>query len=369
MKKVLFFINTLHTGGAERVLIDLVSKLPKDEYDITVQCLIGGRFEQDLPTGVTYRPLLRVPVPALRRIVSKFFYKLPRLTRALTGDHYDIEIAYLEGFPTKVIAAGTKSHAKKLAVVHTNAAQTDMIGLQYPSREACLSQYRCFDRVLFVSREAMDGFYEVFGPLDNGEVVHNVIDFSRIRGQAQLPCSDGFATEGRKLIAVGRLSPLKGFDRLIRICAKLEKEFDFQLLILGGGEIQADLENTIRETGCRSVRLVGMQENPYNWMQQADLLVCSSFAEGYSTTVVEAMALGLPVLTTACAGMGEILDGGKWGKIVGLSDEELEAGLREVLSDPAVYDDLKQRAVMRQGQLTDDRAAEEYIQLFDSLTD
>ena len=351
-------------------MTDLVRKLPKQEYSITVQCLTGGRFEQDLPGDVVYRPMIRTPIPALSRFASKVLSKLPKpVGRLFVKHNYDIEIAYLEGFPTKVIASRTESCAKKLAVVHTNAAQSDMISRQYPDKNTCLAQYRLFDRVVFVSDDAMHGFFHTFGILEQAQVVHNVIDFSRIRAQSQLPAPCAYTKDGMKLIAVGRLIPLKGFDRLIRICAELEQEFPFELLILGGGELQEELQAAITETGARSVRLMGMQSNPYAWMRQADLMVCSSFAEGYSTTIVEALSLGLPVLTTACAGMEEILEGGKWGKIVGLSDEALRDGLREVLENKALYDDLKQRAMSRAEQLTDETSVMEYLQLFDTITE
>lgn len=364
MKRILFFINTLNTGGAERVLIDLVRKLPKDRFRITVQCLAGGRFESELPEDIELRQILRSKNPFLMKVFSK----LPWLTgRLFVKNNYDIEVAYLEGFPTKVIASRTKSRAKKIAVIHTNTAQTDMIRILYPNEAACLQQYGLFDRTVFVSGDAMEGFFRMFGALDRAQVVHNVIDFTRVRKQAQLPCPEHYTTKGLRLVAVGRLIKLKGFDRLIRICAELEKEFDFELLLLGGGEEQSALEAVIAETGARSVRLMGMQSNPYTYMQKADLLVCSSFAEGYSTTMMEALALGLPVLTAACAGMDEILEGGKWGKIVGLSDDELREGLRQVLSDRTLYDDLKQRAMARKEQLTDKTSVTEYLQLFDEV--
>lgn len=364
MKRILFFINTLNTGGAERVLIDLVRKLPKDRFHITVQCLAGGRFESELPEDIELRQILRSKNPFLMKVFSK----LPWLTgRLFVKNNYDIEVAYLEGFPTKVIASRPHSRAKKIAFVHTDVAIVDIISPQYSSADACLSQYQGFDRVCFVSEQAREGFSQVFGALRHTDIIHNVIDFARIRAQATELAPNSYSTQGPKLISVGRLTRQKGFGRLIRICAELEKEFEFELLILGGGELQQELEAVISETGVRSVRLVGMQSNPYAYMQKADFMVCSSFAEGYSTTVMEALALGLPVLTTACAGMDEILEGGKWGRIVGLSDDELRDGLREILSDRRVYDDLKQRALTRKEQLTAAASVAEYLQLFDEV--
>ena len=368
MKKILFLINTLNTGGAERVLVDLVSKLPKQEYRVTVQTLVGGRYEAELPDHVQLKKIIRTTNATVAHLLTKLLSKMPTLTgRWFVKNNYDIEVAYLEGFPAKVIASRQNSRAKKIAFIHIDVAIMDLISPQYPNKAACLAQYRVFDKVCFVSQQAKDGFSQVFGALAQPDVIHNVIDFGRIRRQALETVSGSYSTHGMKLIAVGRLARQKGFDRLIRICAELEKEFDFELLILGGGELHEELQAVIAETGTQSVRLMGMQSNPYAWMRQADLMVCSSFAEGYSTTILEALSLGLPVLTTACAGMEEILEGGSWGKITGLSDEALRDGLREVLQDSAHYQDLKQRARIRAGQLTDEASIREYLALFDSL--
>lgn len=367
MRNILLLINTLNTGGAERVLIDLAAKLPKDRYRVTVQALRGGSFRGQLPENVIYRQIIKTKIPALSGILMKLFSKMPKLTgRLFLKKDYDIEVAYLEGFPTKVIASrNTKS--KKVAFVHTNVAQADIISVQYPSKDACLKQYRKMDRVCFVSDQAMEGFFRVIGKPEHAEVIHNVVDFDRVRRRAGEALPPAYTTKGKKLLAVGRLIDLKGFDRLIRICAQLEKEFDFELLILGDGDQRSVLEAELAKTGCKSVRLMGMQENPYAWMQQADLLVCSSFSEGYSTTIVEALALGLPVITTDCAGMKEILEDGKWGKIVGLSDEELCEGLRRILSSDDAYNELKRRAMTRKEQLTDETSIREYVQLMESL--
>ena len=368
MKKILFFINTLHTGGAERVLVDLIRKLPKEQYQATVYTLFGGRFEEELPEHITFRSLIPALPKPLRKVLFKVLSKAPKLTARLIRGSYDVEAAYLEGFPTKVIAC-RKNTGKKIAFVHTNVAQADIISIQYPSKDACLAQYRLFDKVCFVSQQALDGFSQVIGSLDRTQVIHNVVDFSRVRRLAEETAAEPYTTGGRKLIAVGRLIDLKGFDRLIRICAELEQEYPFELFILGSGDQQQVLEEEIAKTNCKSVRLMGMQKNPYAWMAQADLLVCSSFSEGYSTTVVEALALGLPVITTACAGMNEILEGGKWGMITGLSDEELRAGLRKLLSDQAAFETLRQKARQRKDMLSDETAIAEYHTLFEDVTD
>ena len=136
MKKLLFLINSLQTGGAERVLTDLVRMLPKDRYAITVATLTGGRFSEDLPAHVTCRRLVPAWMPG---IAAKLLSKLPRLTGLLLGHGYDTEIAYLEGFPTKVIAH-RRTGAKKIAFVHIDVAVRNYISPLYKTNGDCVAQ-------------------------------------------------------------------------------------------------------------------------------------------------------------------------------------------------------------------------------------
>ena len=100
-------------------------------------------------------------------------------------------------------------------------------------------------------------------------------------------------------------------------------------------------------------------------MKKADLFICSSISEGYSTAVTEAMILGLPVLTTDCAGMNEILDDGKYGMIVPNSEQALEDGMRKILSDATLYDRMRSAARTRSEMLADSkRSVEAYDELF-----
>lgn len=113
------------------------------------------------------------------------------------------------------------------------------------------------------------------------------------------------------------------------------------------------------------MKFLGFQNNPYAFLKKADLFICSSISEGYSTAVTEAVILGLPVLTTDCAGMNEILDDGKYGMIVPNSEQALEDGLRKILSDATLYDRMRSAARTRSDMLADSKGSvEAYDELF-----
>lgn len=360
MKKILFFINTLEAGGAEKVLVDLLNMLDKSKYDIDLLTLSGGVHESRLTDQINHKKILKKS-----GFLSKLIIKLPpKLFRKLfIKKKYDIEIAYLEGFPTRVVAKS--KNAKKLAFVHCDVSVKPILQNFYKSKESCLDEYKSLDNVCFVSKMAQEGFEKTFGKLDNGRVVHNVINVDEIKAKADENNDFEYTTEGLKIISVGRLSPEKGYERLVRVASQLEKKYDFELCLLGEGPEREKIESLIREHNVKSVRLLGFQKNPYSYMKKADLYVCPSFYEGYSTTVTECMVLGIPVLTTDCAGMDEILEGGKCGLIVENSENGLEKGLEEVLSQKSTQQWLLDVTKKRSTEITGESELNEFLNIIE----
>ena len=198
--------------------------------------------------------------------------------------------------------------------------------------------------------------------------MRNVLNINELRAMAAAEPPYLYQTTGWKLVAVGRLAREKAFERLLQVVCKLEKSENFELWIIGEGEKREELEAIIREHNIHSVKLLGYHKNPYPLVKQADLFICSSLTEGYSTAVTEAVALGVPVLTTDCAGMNEILEAGNLGMIVENSEEGLHDGLLELIRDEKKYQTLKQQVLGKSVDLTNEQAMQEYTELFRSVT-
>lgn len=132
-----------------------------------------------------------------------------------------------------------------------------------------------------------------------------------------------FADDDRVLLGVGRLTGQKDFQTLIEALAAMDRP-DVRLVILGEGPRRADLEGLIAELGLGDrVELPGYVENPYKYMARADLFVLSSRFEGMPNVLVEAAALGTPVVATECpTGPAELLEGGKYGRLVPVGDPQ-----------------------------------------------
>ncbi len=351
--KVLFCINQLSGGGAEKVLLQLVNHLDPAKYQVTVLAFLdGGVFQKRLAPFVHYRAMIKVKHPFIRRILSDFIsYCVPArlLYRLAVREKADVEVAFLEGLPTKMMAASANRKAKKIAWVHVDLMKfyaSRKVFLSYRRNQAC---YQAFHTIACVSKDVRNAFSERFPAVckEKITVVYNVIDEKEIAEKSRLSSS----FEGKILcrpcaVSVGRLTAQKGYDRLLNVHKRLKDEGCFYTLwIIGTGTEQAQLESFIIQNGLSdSVKLWGFQENPYCLMAQADFFVCSSRAEGFSTVATEAVLLGLPVVTTDCAGMHELLDPVGCGIITQNSEEGLYAGIKKMLTDNDLLENLRKKA-------------------------
>ena len=352
MIKILFFLDTtLSSGGAEKALKELVNNLDQAKFDITVQTVWHEDIRPHLAQGIRYR---------------YFFKKKNRLTKLLyrieaalglsysfhMKDNYDIEVAYLEYGPTKVIARSTNKSAIKLAWVHCDLSK-EHCNLAHFQKKAN-RWYRVFDKVVCVSQTVKKSFDTLFGSVATSTVVYNTIDDVAIKQKSAEPLPTGIEKKHFTLLTVGRLYPVKGYDRLLEVSHRLHKDgFLFDLWILGEGPLRHSLTQYIQQHNLSNhVFLPGFFNNPYPFFLAADLVICSSISEGFSTMVTEALVLGKPVVTTDCSGMYELLGNNEYGLIVENSTEGLYAGIKSLLTDCTRLHSLQEQSKLRGQQFT-----------------
>lgn len=344
-KRILFLMADLGGGGAEKVLVNLVNNLDPSRYDITIRTIFGkGVNEKFLKPHIHFSSLLRCKMFGGYVLLSKFFP--PRwLYKLLVRDKYDIEIAFMMHVPTRAIG-GSDSSANKFAWSHT----LHITSKAYKTEKEFLKTYKKFDGVAFVSRDGLQDFEQRYFSHPYGRVVHNAIesDYIKKRGLDEIPIS--LDKDIVNLCSVGRLSSEKGYLRLVMSLGELFKEGlkKWHLYLLGQGEEHDAIVSLAQSLGIEDkITLLGFQLNPHRFVSKMDLFVCSSKTEGYSTAVTESIILGTPVLTTDCSGMNEIIGDSGAGKIIPNTYEGLKDGIREVLSDISLINEMKIRAKER----------------------
>ncbi len=343
-KRLLFFINTLSGGGAEKVLIDTVNNMDKQKFDITLQTIIDyGIHKEKLNKDVNYKSIIKTKNPFIQKVLSYLinFVIPPQITYNLfIKSNYDYEIAYLEGIPTKILSYSNNKKSQKYSWVHidlyNNFAGHEKIFKDFNNYIKC---YQRYNKIICVSNGVKEGFIKRFNIEKNVDVVYNIYNDKKIKKlsterQQEIPDDNTF-----KIITSGRLCEQKGYERLLEIHNQLISEgYKYHLYILGEGKKRPVLEKYIKDNKLEdSVTLLGFQVNPYKYINACDLFVCSSYAEGFSTVVVESVILGIPVVSTDVSGAKEILGNSEYGLVVDNDKESLYNGLVSILSDNNVY--------------------------------
>lgn len=329
MKKVLFIIGQLNAGGAERVLIDILRHFDYTKYQVDLCHIIkGGILIDEIPGNVNIFHVWQnysLDYKLYYRISNKLGidYFLKRKLKKTIRNNYDIVVSFLEGMPLKMHAI-LNPNAFNISWVHCDLYNDPYEACQFRKNEE-VNAYNKMDKVVCVSQSAKRAvqkrFPNVNTPID---VIYNPVDKEKIISLSQeyyVEKSDKFT-----ISVVGRLSPQKCVDRVIRLASNLKKNniIDIKINIIGDGVLRRDLETLSSKLGvCDIVKFYGYQKNPYPLIKSSDLLLSCSGFEGFSLVICEAMCLGIPVIATQTAGPKEIIGEDEYGILCGHSDNEI----------------------------------------------
>ena len=331
MKEVLLLIPNLKGGGAERVVVDLVNNFKSKKYNLTLMTLYDVGINKELLNDhVRYKFFRKHQIRGIWRIYKLIPAKI--LHRIIIRDKYDIEIAYLEGIVTKIISGGNNK-VKKIAWLHCELTNHEKYFLKiYGSATKFRCVYSKFNKIACVSKDVRKSFSDkLLLGFENLAIVHNVIDQDRILGLADEINSFTPNDSVINFVSVGRLVEQKGYKRLLSVFRML-KDYPIHLHILGDGPDYEYLCNYIKDNNLRNVTLLGFIKNPYSYMKKMDCYICSSFQEGYSTAVAEALILHLPVISSKCSGSEELCSLGR-GIVCENSESGIHDGILEYLND------------------------------------
>lgn len=352
-RKILFLIESLGGGGAEKVLTTIVKYLDTQRFDVTV-CVItaGGKYDEEVANYVRLYPLLNRSEKryGLERIWYWLKYhliydwlSLSWVYKLFLPHGNDVEIAFVEGFATKLLSYSTNSNAKRIAWVHCdlrNQPWPIQIGV-YKNEKEEKEVYRKYENVVCVSKQVEQVMIGYYG-LSNTMTIYNPLDSVEILRLAKQPPAMNVDVTKYNIISIGRLEKVKGFDMLIPIINNLhQKGLDVHLWIVGEGTEGANLKKLVVKYGLENeITFTGFQKNPYALMSKMNLFVCSSRAEGFSLVIAEAIILGLPVISLNCAGPQELIPLCGLGCLCD-SYEELELMIQKKVGAAPIQEEVK----------------------------
>ncbi len=312
-KRIAFLAHTLDGGGAERVVSNLSCNL-SDEYEMYVMLLDPDRVvypykgsiinvnpwcDGSMPIG-RYNPM---PYNML-----EFIQILYRVRREVMRNNIDLVISFLE-VPNFLNMIGLGGHKRIVSVRnYMTGKKKDVLG-NFGIRMTHMFTERSVAVSKVVKLDLVDNFGGDEGRM---EVIYNPVDIEEIRSLAQQPIEDEHRHifEGPVIVNMARLAPSKGQKHLVRMLPAVKESVpDARLLLIGEGPSGEELRRLARELGVEDdVFFIGFQRNPFRYIAMSSVFVLSSYFEGFPNALVEAMACGVPAVSTDCrSGPREIL--------------------------------------------------------------
>lgn len=336
LNHVALFLPNLNGGGAEKVLLNLA--IGMTEVGIKTDLVLAsaeGEYISQVPANI--------PIVDLKS--KKVRFCVTRLAEYLDHNSPDVMLSALSHANVAAILASKLSRSKsRIAIgIHVNYSKdaygSGRRGIQiWPTIAKYL--YPKSDRIIAVSQGVADDLAQLFRiRREKIDVVYNPVVTPDIFVKATEPVRHPWFEEKNRPIVIGsgRLTRQKDFGTLIRAFSEVRESVDARLVILGEGEDREALQSLIGHYHLEEhVHMPGFVPNPFAYLQKSDLFVLSSGWEGFGNVIVEALALGIPVVSTDCeSGPREILENGKYGKLVTVGDwSGMAEAVRETLSTP-----------------------------------
>ena len=300
MKKILLMMPTLTQGGFERVCL-LTARMLNEEYDVTVLVFtMNAQFY-----NVSDLNVINIDVPALPGKLNKIVNVLRRvkkLRKIRKENKYDI--VYSFGTSANLINVLSKTYGKTWMGVRVYEAIDNKMEMLLKTRLA--------DKVICCSKVIEEGILNNFKVKDI-TTVYNPCDIDRIEYLVQqenaLEYEELLKSSTPIVMSMGRADDQKGFWHLVKAFSLVKKEIqDVKLMIMGAGDF-GEYEILASEMGiAEDVIFLTAQENPFQYLKYASLYMLTSRSEGFPNALIEAMAVGIPVMAVNCkSGPAEIL--------------------------------------------------------------
>ena len=349
MEKIALIINSLSSGGGERVVATLSQGFAKN-YDVTV--IVFNSNDVDYEFG---GKLVDIDCIEKKSLIGKSYNLLKRsykLKKLFNHEKFDHIFGFMESANYPSVLASRKT----IASLHI-----DFNFLGPIDRALISSLYPLAKCVAPVSDDIATSLRSEL-KLNNVTRIYNPVSFEELETLSSVP----FEHPRKFIIAVGRLTYQKHFDLMIDAFSKSKTQHECDLIILGDGELREELEAQVAALGMQDkVLLPGRLKNPFVYMKNAEFMALSSRAEGFPMVLIEALSLSCPVISADCpTGPREIVQDGVNGFLIEKGKQEtLTEAMDKLFYDKELRQKLSANARRSVEHLSVENICEEWVAL------
>jgi glycosyltransferase involved in cell wall biosynthesis len=354
MKKILIFCASMHKGGAERVISLLLKELEKERSIKVYFMMMEDGIEYDLPKFITPIVLSNSKKSGIQKLLELPFVAL-KLKKYIKENDIDTVMSFLyRSNYINILAKIFGSSHKSIINIRSTTSRYKNEGLLGKVNLFLINSL--FDKANLIisnSKGVDEDLKSLMSITTNTKVIYNPVDIEYINSKKDI-CEDidfEFKENKKHIISVGRLIPLKRNIDLIKAFFELQKNDDnLELIFLGDGILKEELiSECIKLEIKEKVHFFGNVKNPFYYLKKSDLFVLNSEIEGFPNVLVEAMACGLPVISSDCkSGPREILEDEKYGLLYPVGDiEQLKNKIKFYLYEDIQKEDIKKKNLKR----------------------
>lgn len=343
MKRVTIYLPNLDGGGAERIMVSVANGIAALGHSVDlVLASATGTYLSEVSDTVNVVDLGK------RRVVAS----LPALTRYLRSNAPDAVLSAINHSNIVALLARKLAGVRcRIVVSERNAPSRSLAGGRVATLMRVLTRklYPSADAIVCVSQGVQREMEDLLKlPPEKLTTIYNPLEIDRIASLRDAPTGHDWLDHKTApvIVAVGRLTAQKDYPTLLRAFALLRRDRTAKLIVVGEGEDRTRLETLASELAIAAdVAFVGFKQNPFAWMAASDLYVLSSAWEGLPGALLQAMACGARIVSTDCrTGPDEILENGRWGRLVPVGDPEAMAAAMDAALDDVSPPDVRARA-------------------------
>jgi len=325
-KNILIFCASLHKGGAERIVSLILKEFVKDKNLNIKLVLMEDGIDYEIPTSIKPTIFSKSNKSSIRKLLELPFVAW-QLSQYIKENNIDVVMSFLYrpnyvNIIAKLLGA---KHKSIINVVSTTSRYINEGIFGKINLFLIRSLFNKSDLIISNSHGVDEDLKSLMKITVNTKVVYNPIDLKYIENKKNI-CEDidfEFKKDSKYIISVGRLIPLKRNMDLISAFATLEKnDLHLELIFLGDGALKKELIKSCEALNIdKKVHFLGNVKNPFYYLNKSNLFVLNSELEGLPNVLVEAMAVGLPVVSSDCkSGPREILVDEKYGLLYPVGD-------------------------------------------------